>query len=585
MEALVGIAIFAIISLGVYQSFILVARLVQLSRLTVDSAALATEEFEIIHNLPYADVGLVGGFVPGKIHPEQTLVRDNNSFLVETTIRSIDDPFDGTLGGTPNDTSPADYKLVELKISSPTTPRFAPRYYTEFIAPKNLENTSHNGALFVRVFNASGQPIEGANVHIVYNQATPPTSVDDTTNNNGELQLVDVPPGVNAYEVTVSKDGYSQDKTYPLGDPLNPNPVTPHATVAAQQVTQTSFSIDQVSNLSVESVTNNCQPVGNVAFHLAGAKQIGTDPAVLKFDQNFATDNQGQKAINNLEWDTYSLNLNDSVYDLAGAISPIPFSLAPGSTQDIKVAVALKHPDSVLISVKQGGSGLPLSGVEVLLVKDKFSQSLITGRGFLRQTDWSGGFGQETFTDPTKYFDSDENIETNDPAGELKLKYSLDEYTASGYLTSSYFDTGSASNFYQLQFLPLTQPWQTGADSVRLQIATNNDHTTWNFTGPDGTADTYYTAANSNINSTNNGHRYLRYRLYLSTASTTYTPDVGEVNFTFSSLCVPSGQVLFDGLEEGTYSLSVSKNGYQDDNEDLIVSSPWQFKEITLMPL
>jgi hypothetical protein len=228
---------------------------------------------------------------------------------------------------------------------------------------------------------------------------------------------------------------------------------------------------------------------------------------------------------------------------------------------------------------------LPLSGATVKLETAGFSEELITGRGFLRQSDWSGGSGQADYTDQTKYFESDGNIETENPSGEIKLKEALGFYAPSGALTSSAFDTGSASNFYQLLATPQDQPAETGADNVKLQVATNLDNATWNFKGPDGTSDTYYSVADSNINAVHNGDRYFRYRIYLGTASTTYTPNVGEVSFTFSSLCVAPGQVMFSGLVSTDYSLTITKTGYQTSTIDILnISSPWKHQEITLMP-
>lgn len=584
IEAIVGLTIFAIIAVGVYQTFSMATQLIYVSRLMITSAALSTEQFEIIHNLPYADVGIVSGIPSGVLTASQNITRDNANFLVETTIHNIDDPFDGTIGGTPNDSSPADYKSVEITISVPGNSRFKPQTYTEYVAPKNLENSSTNGALFVRVFDANGQPIEGANVHIENNSTTPATIIDDVTNKDGDLQIVDVPPGIEVYEITVSKTGYSQEKTYPNGDPGNPNPVKAHATVLMQQVTQISFAIDIGSTLNVESLTETCGSISNVSFSLVGAKLIGLSPDVLKYSEIFSTNASGVKTINNLEWDTYNLTITDSLYDLAGTISPIPFSLTPGSTQDVKVVTSLKNPNSLLVGVKQGGSGLPLSGATVKLEKTGFESELITGRGFLRQTDWTGGSGQDNLTDQTKYFSSDGNIETNNPAGEIKLKDAFGEYAGSGALISSTFDTGSVSNFYQIIFTPQDQPVQTGADSVKLQVATNNDNATWSFKGPDGTDGSFYSAADTNINSVHNGDRYFRYQIYLSTASTTYTPNVGEISFTFSSLCVPPGQVMFSGLDNDSYTLTISKSGYQTSVENINISQPWQQHEITLMP-
>ncbi len=583
IEALVGIAVFSVIAAGIYGAFSGATKLVETSRLLVTAASLANEQFEIAHNMPYSDVGIAGGIPAGKIAQLQNITRDNFNFLVETTIRNIDDPFDGTLSGTPKDTSPADYKQMEVKISVPGNSRFPVQTFTEFIAPKNLENSTTNGALFIQVIDASGQPVPQANAHIENDQTVPPTVVNDVTDNKGMLEIVDVPPGVNAYSIKISKPGYSQDRTYPVGSSTNPNPVMPDATVAVQQVTQTSFVIDQTSELDVESVTETCAPVPGINFSLRGSKLIGT-PDVLKYQSTFNTDSSGSKVLNDLEADTYTLTFTDTTRDLAGSISPIPLSLAPGSIQDVKIIAVPKNPDSLLVSVIQGGTTLALAGATVELTQGTSTQQLMTGRGFLRQSDWMGGSGQENLIDQTAYESSDGNIETAHPTGEIKLKNDAGLFVAAGDLTSSTFDAGSASFFYELEFSPTDQPESAGTSSVRLQFASNNDKLTWDFKGPDGTASTYYTATDTNISEINNGNRYFRYKIYLSTASSTFTPDVGEVIVTFSSQCVPSGQVLFDGLTPGDYMIDISKAGFQTSDDAVNISSPWQKYEVTLNP-
>ena len=212
IEIIVGLAVFLILSLSIYQAYISLLETIRASRLKVVATALANEQFEIIRNLPYTDVGIVGGLPSGKIQQNQTLTRDNTEFSAKTNIRNIDDPFDGTIGGNPNDLSPADYKFVELEVSCSSCKNFRPLSFTTNVAPKNLEGASVNGALFIQVFDANGQPVQGANVHVANNQASPPFAIDDTTNNNGLLQIVDTPPGVGAYEIIVSKQGYSQEK-------------------------------------------------------------------------------------------------------------------------------------------------------------------------------------------------------------------------------------------------------------------------------------------------------------------------------------------------------------------------------------
>jgi len=354
--------------------------------------------------------------------------------------------------------------------------------------------------------------------------------------------------------------------------------------VALQTVTEISFAIDQTGTVDVETMTDTCVPVSGIDFSLQGAKLIGTGPDITKYQASFSTDGSGRSTVSGLEWDNYDLAISDSLYETAGSISIIPFNLNPASTQDIKVIVAPKDPASLVVSVKQGGTNLPLSGANIELAKGTSTINLITGRGFLRQGDWSGGPGQTDYSDPDEYYISDGNIEDNSPAGEMKLKDFFGLYAPAGILTSSIFDTGSASNFYQLDFLPLSQPPQTGGSSVAFKIATNNDHSTWSFLGPDGSTSTFYTIADLNINPIHNGDRYFRYQAYLTTASSSFTPTLGEVSFTFSSLCVPSGQVRFSGLASDTYTLTASKIGYQTLTESVDILSPWQQKEIILMP-
>jgi hypothetical protein len=202
----------------------------------------------------------------------------------------------------------------------------------------------------------------------------------------------------------------------------------------------------------------------------------------------------------------------------------------------------------------------------------------------LSQTDWSAGPNQEDFVNASKFFSSDGNIEYSDYQGELRLNKSGSRYVSAGILTSSTFDLGSGVNFQQILWQPQNQPSRTGQDSVRLQIATNDDKQNWTFLGPDGTVNTFYTVTNYEINSIHNGDRYLRYKVFLRTADTRYTPAVSDVQLTFTSSCVPPGQVMFSGLSSATYNLSVSKSGYHAYSGTVSVSSSWQKKEVTLNP-
>jgi hypothetical protein len=581
----VASAVFLVIAVAFYQTFVSVFRVLTTSRANISMASLATEEFEVIRNIPYKDVGVTGSVPNGVIPYQQTIVRDGFSFLVTTIARNIDDPFDGTIGGVPNDLSPADYKLIDVKIECTTCKDFTGATFSTTVAPKNLETASGNGALFIRVFDASGVPVQGADVRVDY-ATTSPILIHDVTNASGLLQLVDMPPAVGAYKITVSKDGYSTEQTYPAGGAGNPNPTKPYATVAQGQVTQVSFSIDKVSSLHISTVTQTCAAVQNVGFSLTGGKVIGLSPNVPKYTGSFTTDAAGSVTIPELEWDAYAVVLTSGGYDLLGSIPTAPLHLSPDSNLDANFVVVAKQPNALLVTVTDAATQLPISDAEVTL---NGNDTLITGRGFLGQTDWSGGPGQQyVVTDESQYDSDDGSIATDNPAGTVSLTdIGGGQHDTDGALISSVFNVGAPSDFYRIEWKPSGQPLGVGTDPVRIQLATDNDPatTTWNFVGPDGTASSYYTLADQNVSAVHNGTQYLRYKLFLHTGDTAVTPSVSDVLFTFTSLCVPPGQVLFQGLSDGSYTVSVSKADYQTyTSAPIPISTPFSTYAVTLSP-
>ncbi|MEY4602377.1 MAG: hypothetical protein RL292_318 [Candidatus Parcubacteria bacterium] len=582
VELLVGVSVFTIIVIGVYNAYTAVYQVVSVSRQKIAAIDLANEQLEIVKNLPYASVGIDGGIPDGLLSHVQTLTRDSVVFTATTTIRNYDDPFDGTLGGSPNDLSPADSKIVEIEIGCALCRNFKPIVVTSRVAPKSLETASTNGALFIRVFDANGNPVPQADVHIVNTPAG--ITIDDVTNNDGLLAVVDAPPGVNVYEVTVTKNGYSTDRTYSI-TVANPNPTKPHATVVLQQVTAQSFIIDRVSSLAINSFSNNCATITNIPLTLQGTKTTGTNPVILKYDQSYTTGGTGTLSLSNMEWDTYTLAMTSGTYDLIGANPLISFLLSPNASQNVDLVLAPRDPQTVLVAVRDSSSSLPLADatVELLSSGGAVLATRVTGKGSLVQSNWDGGSGQATSTDLTRYFSSDGNVETSSPAGDLTLKFILGQYQADGTLTSSSYDTGGVSNFQEIIWSPADQATSTGANAVRFQIATNDDGGTWDYVGPDGTSATYFTTANRTINAAQSGKRYLRYKLYLHTDDITRTPNISDIAFTFTASCTPPGQVVFTGLTNGSYQLRITKSGYEDQTIPLSINSAWKLQDVILV--
>lgn len=540
VETVVGVGVFLLVSTAAYQGFAGVLRFIAASQYRIAAVNLANEQIEIIRNLPYADVGIVGGIPAGKVTNVQEFIRSNYTFIATTTIRNVDLPFDGQIGSTTNDLSPADNKVVEIEVGCPSCQGMKPVFITSQVAPKNLETASTNGALFVRVFDAGGLPVPEAAVRVT----STTTTINDTTNAQGMLQLVDVPPGVESYAIEVSKGGYSSDRT------------TTNATVLLQQVTQTSFAIDKVSKINFSSVADNCTPVPSFAFSLQGSKG--------KYNENLVTNTSGERNLTNMEWDTYTITATDASHDLIGLNPLNPFLLSPDTEQSMKLIVAPKNPQTLLVTVKNTAQ-LPLSGATVTLNGvDK-----VTGLGSHTDTDWSAG----TAT-------TDGNIDYTATPGEFKLTTAFGEYVSSGTLESEPFDTGSASNFQKLMWAPEYQPVDAGPNSVYFQVATAASSTgPWVYRGPDGTTGSYFTSPDSTMSASG---RYIRYKAYLSTAVSTTSPLVSDVSFVYTTECTPPGQVVYTGLSNGTYNVTVSKTGYTTVVVPVTISGAWKEQEIIL---
>ncbi len=170
----------------------------------------------------------------------------------------------------------------------------------------------------------------------------------------------------------------------------------------------------------------------------------------------------------------------------------------------------------------------------------------------------------------------------------FQVSFTREDYDASGELISSTIDLGPSapalSEFTTISWQPSSQPAGAGTDSVRLQIATNTDNSTWNFVGPDGTASTYYTGGTGDIYSGHDGDRYVRYRVLLSTVDPYYTPTVTDIRLGYTLACLPPGQAYFTNAVSGSNVIEVHLDGYQDVNEAIDISG-YTTKEILLTPI
>lgn len=573
IEVIIAAAVLFIITAPIFIAYSSFLDVITKNRWRFAAVSLAQNQIEVVRNMPYEDIGLSGGYPPGKLQAEQSVNYRGFPFILKTFVRNIDDPFDGLSGGNPNDTAPADYKMVEVRIDCSGCDNYTPLVMTTTVAPKNLEAITQNGSLFINVFDANGQPVSSANVQVINNNVSPAITINDTTNNNGVLQLVDIPTSTAKYAITATKSGYSTDRTYLSGAPENPNPTKPHATVAQQQITSISFAIDRVSSVNLKTENGFCDAVPNIDFSISGTKLIGVNPNIFKYSNVFQTAGDGTKAINGLEWDSYNFTNTDTAYDLSGYSTSLPLIVNPNTTNQMSWLMDPKNLSALLITVKNQ-SGSLINDASVRLTKANFDKTVLTKRRFFSETGWS----------PSNYSEQSGNIET-EAAGELKLSDIGGVYpTSTEWLISNTIDMGiEDTTFYNLSWNPVNQPPQTGNESLRFQIASNSDNSTWNFTGPDGALNTYYTISDTQLYSGHNNKRYFRYKIFMKTDNENFTPELDDLTIGFSSGCLTNGQSFINGLSSGTYNINIQKSGYQTYTDSIDLLESWKEYAATLI--
>ena len=236
--------------------------------------------------------------------------------------------------------------------------------------------------------------------------------------------------------------------------------------------------------------------------------------------------------------------------------SPIEqVSVLPNTNQNFTLLLGPKTTNSLLAIVKDSATGNPIEGATVELQNSglSFDQTKITGGSVWNSASWFAGNGE-----------IDNNVSADLLPYALRL-LSYDQgasYVSSGTLTSSVFDTGTASTTYStLNWQPTSQD---PATNLKFQIATSNDNTattSWNFTGPDGTSASFYTTPGTTINS--QSARYVRYQAFLSTTNNTKTPVLSNVNVNYVAGCFTPGQAFFPTLTaNANYTLIVSAPNY-----------------------
>lgn len=117
IEMLMAITVLLIFAVSFIPLFVFIAEASQANKARLVATKLASSEIEYIRNLPYRDIGNVGGNPAGIVDREKEIEINGIRYSITTDIWWVDDPSDDVGGSDP---IPYDYKRVKVAVTSPS---------------------------------------------------------------------------------------------------------------------------------------------------------------------------------------------------------------------------------------------------------------------------------------------------------------------------------------------------------------------------------------------------------------------------------------------------------------------------------
>lgn len=371
IELLVGLAIFLIVGVAIFSLLQSSLKVVNADQNRSTALAIARKKLEIIKNLPYDSVGLVGGIPSGTITSIDNESLNHINYTVSTDIRYVDDSFDDV---APTDTLNTDYKRVSILVTWDQAPNGAPVELVTNIVPTGIETTATGGTLWIEVYDPTTDPITHLkNATVTITAPSLSISITGNTDSDGRYIVPGMPPATEAYHVVVTKPVYyGIDQTYTRDATTNPNPNPADLSIASGEVTTEYFQISQKVNLlSVHEQRADNHNNVDVPFQVHGAKTIGTDGEglpIYKYNETITPNNGGNAQLQELESDTYTFLFDEATIDyvVAGYDHILPYAAQPQSSENITFDLADYEPYTALFTITDA-TGVPIDAATVTL--------------------------------------------------------------------------------------------------------------------------------------------------------------------------------------------------------------------------
>ncbi len=388
IEAMIFLFIFSVSAMAFYAAFVTATNYIIESKIRLMAAALANERMEIVRNLDYADIGTIGGSPSGNISQHETIVRSGRNFYIFTLVQYVDDPFDDSEQGTPDDEITTDYKRVRIKVAWEDDILSSKEVVAvSTFAPPKKEVPAGGGTLAVNVLDQTGSGISQVLVHIT----NPGESIDMevVTDNTGNISFPGAPADDEQdYHIEISKDDYYSAQTYPPYPTSDFDPIDENVAMEEGELKAVSIITDQSADFTIRTENLFGTAMPSVDFTLKGGRKIGDtvpdpdpdNPQYDKFDfeDNFNSGSSGEEEFEDRSYGVYTFEGSVSGYTFIGLSSPYDnidnFEMDPGEDSEIKAVFADNSINSLAVTVKTASEPASfISGATVRLQSESLS--------------------------------------------------------------------------------------------------------------------------------------------------------------------------------------------------------------------